>query len=172
MNVVNIANFDDSGMNSLPLGLSANTIYVLNPGKYVTSGVINFGGNCIAVIGKGDVYLYSSGSTPITGTTLQISNRKGIIIDNIKINGLNNALTYGSGHNDAGIYFFTILNGTIHKVQSFNNKTNIMISNSNNVATIDSLAYNSTLYGYEMYGAATGSKNYLINSQIFNNSSI
>jgi hypothetical protein len=52
MNVLNISNFDTSGIDSLPLGLAANTIYVLDPGRYIMSNTIDFSGNCIAIIGK------------------------------------------------------------------------------------------------------------------------
>lgn len=73
----------------LPSTLAANTIYILEPGRHVISNQLSAGGNCVAVVGKGIVTLYTTGDTAIS-STISASSKRGIIIDNIRIDGLSN----------------------------------------------------------------------------------
>jgi hypothetical protein len=145
------------------------------------SNTIDFSGNCIAIIGKWDVYLYSAGDTAI-GIMLQATNRKNVIIDNLKIDGLNNGsgqlrsatpwgASIGSG-NAKWISLYNVTNWTLYRIHAFNNKVNTSIVWTNNIETIDSLFYSSSLQWYSIYWTNPWSKNYLINSQVFNNNSI
>ncbi|MFZ2151185.1 MAG: right-handed parallel beta-helix repeat-containing protein, partial [Candidatus Absconditicoccaceae bacterium] len=179
INIVNVQNYATSGVNSLIQTLTANTIYVLNSGTYITSGQISYGGSCIAVIGKGTTKMYSSialNSGASISAMFKSNGKDNIILSNLSIDGLNDGLgTYrfnGSliSGNSYGIYFYNTKNANINYINSYNNRNGIQIELAESVVVINSLVYNNGIYGINIL--SNSKPNYVINSQIFNNNSV
>jgi len=88
---------------TLPQNPAGNTIYVLASGNYITTGSITLSW-CIAIVGTGNVTLYSTGQ--LTNGMLYLNTGdKNIIIDNVKIDGYNNWAWSTHTKNTYGIYF-------------------------------------------------------------------
>jgi len=157
----------------IPLSLKKDTIYVLNSWNYINTWTISIDGDCIAIIGSGEVTLYTTGQ--VTQTIYGYS-RENVILENLKLDGKN--YPGGTPHtaNGNGIGFFWVYNNsTINKIKSYNNGYGY-----NNIAggagsrLYYTLINNSEFYNNATYGIyytnATELKNNVINStKIFNN---
>jgi len=120
----NIANLTsvkrvNPGTNSLPQVLSGNSIYILNSGNYIinyASGIW-LGGNCIAVVGKGNVSI-SSTTTINTSHGMFLENaRTNNILDNLRINGMSNGSGINKGTaNSYGINMYGSTNTTLNNI--------------------------------------------------------
>jgi len=182
----------NTGNFSTTYNFEDHTIYILTGGKYsstVSAGnnAFVFNGNCIALIGttntifETDIYNIAS--------VLYANNKRNIIIDNIKVNGL----FPWEWRSDIGIKLeWTSNNTTIHKTQVYNNRyygiylglgshhTTIMHTQSfNNKAGIYlyyasnyNVINNTQTYNNEDYGirfANGSSRNTINNFQSYNN---
>ena len=150
---------------TIPLGLSGNTIYVLNSGNYITTGMINFSGDCTALVWSGDVYLYSD--TQLTGGgMLYLNGKQHIIMDNIHIIGTWGGIVPGHAASLYGVHFEGSSNSTLHHIWSYNFIVGILsdMAGSNNSFS-DIQSYNNG-YGIMMIG----SNNVLNNIHTYNNS--
>ena len=174
MNVKDIQNYDISGINVLPSTLIANTIYVLEPWRHVMSSQLSAGGDCIAIIGKGIVNMYTTGASSVNAM-FAATNHKNFIVDNVNIDGLSNWSEQLRGTmssaNGYGVELYNVTNASLHKLNVYNNKNDIEVDLSTNVVTSDSAIYNSSIGGYATYGGSIGQKTYITNVQIFNNAS-
>ncbi|MFA5748039.1 MAG: right-handed parallel beta-helix repeat-containing protein, partial [Candidatus Absconditabacterales bacterium] len=167
MTVEYINNYETNGADTIPEYLSENVIYVLLSGSHITSRTINLN-NCSAIVGSGDVILYSS--QYLENSMLYAETKENIIIDNVNIDSENDGL--GSSHyrNEFGIYLESSSNNnSINNSQIFNNnQIGIYFINSNNNSINNSQIYNNSNYGIYLYDS---SNNYINNSQAFNNGS-
>lgn len=110
------------GIWTIPLTLSANTVYVLESGDYITTWSIEFN-SCSAVIGKtGTVNLYSSVQLSSSNKWLfHITNKKYSIIDYLNIDGINTWTGSIHSANIYGItYYYWAINHTTNNVHVYN----------------------------------------------------
>jgi len=128
-----------------------HTIYILTGGDYKStltswSGWFVFNGNCIALIGNSNTrFTKSSGISSI----LYASNKRNIIIDTIKVDGL-----YFSLYGTTQTYWPT--------------PVAIKLDGASNNSTINNAqVYNASLYG--IYLGLGSHHNTIVNAQIFNN---
>jgi len=179
ISIVNVQNYAVSGINSLPQTLAANTIYVLSSWTYITSGQINYNGNCTAVIWKWNVKMYSSialnGASSVSAM-FKSNGKNNIILSDIKIDWLQDwfgSYRYNwdvSSGNWYWIYFYNMKNGTINAISSSNNRYWLQIQTTESVVVSNSLMYNNWVYGIELL--SNTSPNYFVNNQVFDNKSV
>lgn len=174
INIVNVQNYDISGVNSLPQSLAANTIYVLSSWAYITNDQILYGWNCIAVIGRWIVKIYSNSWS--IAAIIKSTARENIILSDLKIDGLGDWLwgirynwNYASG-TSYGIYFYTTKNSNINSVSVYNNKYWMQIEKNENTVITNSLAYNNSAYWITLLTNTL--PNYIHNTQVFNNNNV
>ena len=156
MTVQYIKNYDTSGANTIPATLNANTIYVLDAGKYITSNPVTFNASCIAFVAKRTAYIYSDQIFPSLGM-LRTNTHNNLIVDNISLDGLKDGLggirssgVLASG-NYYGMYFYNFKNSTIHALQAHNTRYGIDLESANNVTLSNSLSYTNRIGGIYMY---------------------
>jgi len=142
------------GTNTLPATLLANTVYVLSSGSYMMnyryngiSNIIN--GNCTAVVGVGDVTLYTS---RYNTDVLYSTSKAYTVIDNIKIDGASNGISYKGTRNSRGIYFNSSSNNTIRNIESFNTQSNGVNINGTYNKALNITTYNNTSNGFALIG--------------------
>ena len=159
--------------------LNANTIYIINSGNYTLSSNITFNGNCIALVGSGDVIInWSNKSISV--------NTNDVIVDNIQlysgssttagflINGSTNA-TFNNIQWYSSLNNWLIITGgasfiNIDNSQFYNNQVQgISVINSTHATINNTLVYNNGNNGIEFI---TASENSLNNSQSFNNANV
>lgn len=110
--------------NYTPYTLQSHTIYVLNSGEYTFTNPGNgftFGGNCIALIGSGDVRIdkHNANVTNLISAT----DKRNLIIENVKLDGKYLANGSVNGMSNAGVSFAgATWNTTINQVQSYNQR--------------------------------------------------
>lgn len=174
-----------------------HTIYILTGGEYSTAVGWNsngfiFNGNCIALIWTTDTRFTKSGWGGMN-SILYANNKRNIIIDNIKVDGLYFSIASTSTPAQTAIKFDGITNNsTINAVQAYNtsyygiylglNSHHNTIMNSqffNNMAGIhlyyssnynvinNTQAYNNTTYG--IWFANGSQRNTINNIQVYNN---
>lgn len=169
MTVEYINNFATSGADTIPSTLNENTIYVLLSWLHITSWTIYLTG-CSAIIGSGDVTLYSSIKV---SKMLYTENTENAIIDNVKIDGEGDGLGSTHEYNTVWIYLMSSSNNTISNSEIYNNKyvepaTKCWIyleSSSNN--TISNTKVHDNDHG--IYFESSSNNNTISNSQTYTN---
>ncbi|AHB41335.1 parallel beta-helix repeat-containing protein [candidate division SR1 bacterium RAAC1_SR1_1] len=151
------------GTNILPNQLVSNTIYVLDPGTYITNGTIN-PNTCNAVIVKNDSGTFYS-NTQLGNGLFFVNAKKNTIFENISFNGTGDGQGGSHAANSYGIYL-NASNNTVHAVQSYNNVYGMYLMGNRNI--LDDLQfYNNTSTAIQIQSA---SNNMLNNAQFsFNN---
>ena len=108
--------------NYAPYTLQSHTIYVLNSGEYtfVTAGNgFTFAGNCIALIGSGDVRIDKNNSA--VTNLISATDKRNLIIENVKLDGKYTANGNANGISNIGINFAgASWNTTVNQIQSYN----------------------------------------------------
>lgn len=158
------------GTSILPLSLSGNTIYILSSGTYITTGTLSLDNNCIAIVGTGKIYIYSTWSL---ATLIYASWTQNNIIDNVIIDGIYDGQSSIHSPNQFWILLdYAAQNITINQLQSMNNAGDGMsiLNNSQNILVNNSLLFNNGRAGIDVNNAALFSNNVNINNTIlFNN---
>ena len=154
-----------------------HTIYLLTGGEYrsaITSSTGNgfvFNGNCIALIGNNDTRFTKSSTVGISNM-LYASNKRNIIIDSIKVDGLFYSTMLSSPKAQIAIKFDgTTNNNTINNAQVYNNSLyGIYLGlGSHHTTIINTQAFNNSAAGIHLYYASN--YNVINNTQTYNNGS-
>ncbi|MCX6824833.1 MAG: right-handed parallel beta-helix repeat-containing protein, partial [candidate division SR1 bacterium] len=128
----------NSGINTIPVAPVVNTIYVLNPGVYTSTGTKPLL-ECDVIAGSGDVFhgtdIYRANTT---FTTTDSNN----IIDNIKFDGKKTSTGFMHGGNSAAVYSTLASNITISNVDIYNHVLGLSRAYSKNILIDDSSIYN------------------------------
>lgn len=152
-NVVNIS------ASPLPPTLEDHTIYILSEGEYESVDTV-MNGNCIALIGSGNVRLYPQ--VGMTTNLLHATGKQNLIINNIKFDG-----------------FETVVNGVDFDLYTKNSTINNskVVSNTQdgirlgiwaeNITVMNTQTYNNGTNGMEIY--YIGKRNFINNSLSFDN---
>ena len=127
-NQCNLGNMDIEYMtewtSTMPLVLTANTIYVLSGGDYINTGTVEMQ-DCNVIVGKDNVYMYSTwylGAWMIASTSVLYD-----IIDNIKVDGEWDGAGVDHSLNKYGIYIKGDGNVSVNAVELYNNLTALYV---------------------------------------------
>ncbi|MCX6824940.1 MAG: right-handed parallel beta-helix repeat-containing protein, partial [candidate division SR1 bacterium] len=166
--VVYVQPYSISGINSIPTP-AANTVYVLNSGSYIMAVARVFAGNCTAIVGKGNVKIYSTGAIANTFTT---TSRINVILDNLKFDGY--LTSTGAAHtakNTVGVLLTTCASSTLNNIQLQNHAAyGINVVSSSNILLNNIIAHSNASYGILVSAGSPLNTNIIINSAtIFNN---
>ncbi|HMT27238.1 MAG TPA: hypothetical protein PKD96_02965, partial [Candidatus Absconditabacterales bacterium] len=127
MNVVYVDSYEMNPIvNPLLKNFVADTVYVLQSGSHLISEVSTGAGTCIAIIGSGNVTIYSTGllsnisviDAPFfSRSQFMFDASSRVIIDNIKFDAINDGLggTHSTGY--GGIEINRLEGGTFHDIQ-------------------------------------------------------
>ncbi|MCX6823003.1 MAG: right-handed parallel beta-helix repeat-containing protein [candidate division SR1 bacterium] len=155
----------EPGTDTIPNHLSENTVYVLSSGNYLITSDYIYPAHCSALVGSGDVTLYSNGYFNRIVFFYQVTNA---IVDTIKIDG--RGFGDGNSHyrNYAGIQLSDdASNNTIHNVQSHDSSYGLVLeSYSNNNEISDAQLYNNDNYGASL---SNSNSNIFTDIQSYNN---
>ncbi len=159
MNVVHVS----PGTNTIPHYLAEDTLYVLNSWSYTISSDYIYPSHCSALIGSGDVTIYSDW---IFNRTIFFSEATNNIVDNIIIDGIHNADGTTHGRNFAGIQLYVSSNNTINNSRIFNNRHGIKLEWSANNNTINNIeVYDNSSAGFHISDSTDTS---ISGAQIYN----
>ena len=152
------------GTDTIPASLSGNTLYVLLSWSHITSRQIDLA-TCSAIIGSGDVTIYSTGEI---NSMLEASTKENVIVDNIKIDWLHDGS--GGEHviNTFGIRVVNSSNSTINNFQTHDSlRHGIFIYGSPYITISNSKSYDNGEYG--IYVLSSSHNTTISNSQSYNN---
>lgn len=130
-----------AGVDVLPVTLQANTLYILQSGAYAMTrpAGLDFGGNCITLLGTGTVSIYNTGAV---GSLVTFPNRSYDIINNITVDGRN--------LNTYNIFMSSASGNTIKNSKIINASYGMYLNSSNNNTIDNTEIFNHTTYGIYM----------------------
>ncbi len=154
-NVVTI-NHSNFGVLNNP---SANIIYLIESGVYNISGPSNQvePESCSAIVGMGDVTFKKT----VNVDAIKIDWKSNVIIDNIKVDGGNNA-----GWTTDWIFLDSSSNNTINSVEVFSAARWIYLNSSDHNTLNNIKSHDNVLYGIQL---GSSRYNYISNSQLYKN---
>lgn len=143
--------------------LSDHTIYVFNSWTYILETGVLITGNCIAMVGSGDVYVYSTWYVDSLASVLW---GKYIISDNIHLNGTYDWSSLDHTTNE----YWILISGTdsisINNIQSYNSAKGMFYENVSHASLNNVYAFNNSTLGVKFYLSENITMN---NSSVFNN---
>jgi len=151
------------GTNTLPSTLAANTIYVLEPWVYITTGSISMA-TCSSIVWKWEVEIRWDFAT---NTRLFLSSSKNNwILDNLSLNR-NRGSNTGTTVDVVSIANSSSL--TLNRVKTYSGYVGMNVYSQSNYVTINnSESYDNAFYGIWFYNSMSYGK--INNSSVYNNS--
>lgn len=154
----------DPWINTIPHYLTENTIYIVNSWAYTTTDDYIHPSHCSALIGSGDVTIYSDW---YFNRILFFTEATNNIVDNIHVDGIGDENGGSHGRNFAGIQIYMSSNNTIINSSAFNNQNGIKLeSSANNTTMSNDRTYDNSNAWFII---SNSTNNVITSSQAYNN---